>query len=312
MAVFGSDDHLGSTRLDGAEWEHMEYSPYGEQWIDEDADRSIIGYRFTSKEYDTETGLYYFGARYMDPTTSRWMSVDPATEKYLPETPTNAAARDRNSNLLGMGGVYNLFDLAVYDYSSNNPVKYVDPNGEIPVDTAAERAVSAQGFEWPLATGGITQAFGPTTPAVPGASAFHHGIDIAAPQGTPIYASKGGTVLEVLPESNSAGLGNAVIMDVGNGYKVVYGHLQSPPPLEKGQKVGLGEVIGKVGSTGKYSTGAHLHFGVYKNGKDVDPTKVLPSEHPGIAIKPGEGVEYDPTKNTHVNQVPPPPPKTTE
>ncbi len=106
----------------------MEYSPYGEQWIDEGSDRSIIGYRFTSKELDTETGLYYFGARYMDPTTSRWMSADPELGKYLPSVGSNT------DNLPGQGGVFNLFNLAVYHYANNNPIKYVDPNGKLPVD----------------------------------------------------------------------------------------------------------------------------------------------------------------------------------
>ncbi len=109
-------DHLGSTtfvtKANGDEWEHMEYSPYGETWIDEGSDRSIIGYRFTSKELDTETGLYYFGARYMDPTTSRWMSADPDFGKYLPEMPSDDSSRKLNKNLPGMGGVFNFINLA--------------------------------------------------------------------------------------------------------------------------------------------------------------------------------------------------------
>jgi RHS repeat-associated protein len=108
----------------------MEYSPYGEQWIDEGADRSIIGYRFTSKEYDTETGLYYFGARYLDPTTSRWMSADPAFEKYLPEMPSSSEAKQRNASLSGEGGVFNQFNLVAYYYAANNPVRFIDPDGK--------------------------------------------------------------------------------------------------------------------------------------------------------------------------------------
>ncbi len=112
------------------EWEHMEYSPYGEQWIDEGSDRSIIGYRFTSKELDTETGLYYFGARYLDPTTSRWMSADPEFSKYLPEVPSSQEAKQRNASLAGEGGVFNQFNLAVYYYAANNPLRFVDPDGK--------------------------------------------------------------------------------------------------------------------------------------------------------------------------------------
>jgi len=126
-------DHLGSTtfvtRSDGHEWEHMEYTPYGQQWVDEGPDRTAIVYRFTSKEYDTETGLYYFGARYMDPVTARWMSADPAMGKYLPEMPTSDDVRKRNGDLPGEGGIFNLFNLATFDYGSNNPLKYADPDG---------------------------------------------------------------------------------------------------------------------------------------------------------------------------------------
>jgi RHS repeat-associated protein len=63
-------------------------------------------FRFTGKERDSETGLYYYGARYLDPKTSRWLSADSA-----------------------MGGVFNYVDLHVYHYAGSNPVKYTDPDG---------------------------------------------------------------------------------------------------------------------------------------------------------------------------------------
>ncbi|MEJ2306883.1 MAG: RHS repeat-associated core domain-containing protein, partial [candidate division WOR-3 bacterium] len=98
-------DHLGSsnfvTDCDGEEYEHVEYTPYGETWIDEGRDTlERINYLFTSKELDTETGLYYFGARYLDPQTSRWLSSDPLMD--------------------GQNW---------YGYANNNPIKYIDPNG---------------------------------------------------------------------------------------------------------------------------------------------------------------------------------------
>jgi len=131
-------DHLGSTTFvttqDGHEWEHMEYTPYGQQWIDEGTDRSIITYRFTSKEYDSETGLYYYGARYLDPVTARWMTPDPIFKEYLPATPTSPQVGQENAGLPGQGGVFNAFNLALYSYSDNNPVKYLDPSGLAPGD----------------------------------------------------------------------------------------------------------------------------------------------------------------------------------
>ena len=72
---------------------------------------------------DEETGLYYYGARYLDPKYSRWLSGDPALGEYIP-----AAGAD-TSKLAGMGGVYNTVNLHLYHYAGNNPVKYTDPTG---------------------------------------------------------------------------------------------------------------------------------------------------------------------------------------
>jgi RHS repeat-associated protein len=80
-----------------------EYTPYGEAWIEwencEVRRNEALPYRFTGKELDKETGLYYYGARYLDPRASRWLSADPAAGEYVP-----AAAADRGGgDLPGMG-----------------------------------------------------------------------------------------------------------------------------------------------------------------------------------------------------------------
>jgi len=82
------------------------------------------------KELDAETGLYYYGARYLDSRTSRWLSGDPAMGEYVPVASINDGARKRNGNLPGMGGVFNHVNLHAYHYAGNNPVKYTDPDGE--------------------------------------------------------------------------------------------------------------------------------------------------------------------------------------
>ena len=127
-------DHLGSAQMvtdaSGEVYEHMEYTPYGELWIEAKSDTTgKVPFRFTGKELDTETGLYYYGARYMDPKTSRWISGDPALEEYLPVAPTSDEAKKKNQNLPGMGGVFNVVNIAVFNYGCNNPVTYKDPNG---------------------------------------------------------------------------------------------------------------------------------------------------------------------------------------
>ena len=121
-------DHLGSAQFvtdwRGRQYEHIEYTPYGELWIEEvAAGLDKLPFRFTGKEMDEETGLYYYGARYLDPKYSRWLSGDPALGEYIP-----AAGAD-TSKLAGMGGVYNTVNLHLYHYSGNNPVKYTDPDG---------------------------------------------------------------------------------------------------------------------------------------------------------------------------------------
>ena len=84
---------------------------------------------FTGKEQDAETGLYYYGARYLDPKTSRWLSGDPAMGDYIPGAPVNEEAKKRNGNLPGQGGVFKYVNLHTYHYAGNNPVKYTDPTG---------------------------------------------------------------------------------------------------------------------------------------------------------------------------------------
>ena len=128
-------DHLGSAQFvtdwHGRQYEHIEYTPYGELWIEEvAAGLDKLPFRFTGKELDEETGLYYYGARYLDPKYSRWLSGDPALGEYIPQAPINDEAKKHNENLPGMGGVYNTVNLHVYHYAGNNPIKYTDPDGK--------------------------------------------------------------------------------------------------------------------------------------------------------------------------------------
>ena len=123
-------DHLGSahfiTDYQGNEYQRIEYTPYGEEWVELKADSGdqYMPYKFTGKERDEETGLYYYGARYLDPVYSRWLSTDPAVGEYLPTVGAD------NSNLPGMGGVFNTVNMQLYHYAGNTPIRYIDPDGK--------------------------------------------------------------------------------------------------------------------------------------------------------------------------------------
>jgi murein DD-endopeptidase MepM/ murein hydrolase activator NlpD len=96
---------------------------------------------------------------------------------------------------------------------------------------------------------------------------FHSGIDFSASRGTEVYATADGVVQEVVTEL--WGYGKHIIINHGFGYKTLYAHL-SKFDVKKGQRVTRGQLIGRLGSTGK-STAPHLHYEVHINGQPVNP-----------------------------------------
>jgi septal ring factor EnvC (AmiA/AmiB activator) len=98
-------------------------------------------------------------------------------------------------------------------------------------------------------------------------SKFHYGMDFTAPEGTEVYATGNGTVVDVITAQR--GLGKHIIIDHGFGYTSIYGHL-SNFNVRVGQKVQRGDIIGFVGSTG-LSVADHLHYEIKLNGANVNP-----------------------------------------
>ena len=139
------------------------------------------------------------------------------------------------------------------------------------MDAAALKNAMGELFRIPIsAKFRWTSPFGYRIDPISGVRSFHTGTDMACPTGTPILAAMSGKVVKT---GQTRVYGNYVILDHGNGYQTVYMHM-SKIIASKGQWVSQGTRIGLVGSTG-YSTGPHLHFTVYKNGKLVDPMTVL-------------------------------------
>lgn len=131
------------------------------------------------------------------------------------------------------------------------------------VDDAPGRG--KEGFIWPVA-GTITSKFGPRS------ETFHDGIDIQAPEGSPIRAIERG---EVIYSDQLRGYGNIIIIRHPGGFASVYAHNQRNL-VREGQKVTKGEIIGEVGSTGRVS-GPHLHFEIRKDNVARDPLYYLPA-----------------------------------
>jgi murein DD-endopeptidase MepM/ murein hydrolase activator NlpD len=127
-----------------------------------------------------------------------------------------------------------------------------------------------RGFRFPLRNFVLTSAFGPRVNPVTGRPRIHQGLDLAAPEGTEVFAAADGEVIETGSEPV---YGNYVIVRHRDDWVSLYGHLSLIKAVLH-QELRSGSLIGNVGSTGQ-STGPHLHFELRKNGRAQDPGKHL-------------------------------------
>lgn len=141
------------------------------------------------------------------------------------------------------------------------------PDAKLP--TAVLREISGDLFRWPV-RGVITSWFSWRRDPFTGRKTFHSGLDIGVPMGTSIAAAMEGTVSET---GYSPIMGKYVILRHSGGWKTLYAHMSSIS-VQEGQYLSRNGRVGLSGNTG-YSTGPHVHFSVYKNGKAVNPANVL-------------------------------------
>ena len=181
----------------------------------------------------------------------------------------------KNESLTGIASKYGVSVATLLDVNDlSTDVLYVGQNIFIPgarLDSYSLKMAMGELFKCPItAKWRLSSPYGNRADPFTGVKKFHTGMDMAAPTGTPVKASLDGKVIAV---SFNQVYGNYVIISHINGYQTLYAHLHTAT-AKVGQRLNQGDKLGLVGSTG-YSTGPHLHFTVYKNGKLVNPQELI-------------------------------------
>jgi murein DD-endopeptidase MepM/ murein hydrolase activator NlpD len=148
------------------------------------------------------------------------------------------------------------------------------------LDNLADGAIAVPSDK-PVKTAAFTSGYGVRSDPFKGRAAMHAGIDLAGPTGTPIYATADGVVSDAA--YNSGGYGNLVKINHGRGIETRYGHLSSFL-VRSGQRVTRGQMIGRMGSTGR-STGSHLHYEVRIDSRAVNPIPFMKSSDYLLAMQ---------------------------
>ena len=178
-----------------------------------------------------------------------------------------------NPQRLGMGGPY-------------EPATKADPTFKALFNSwkkldSLQDGVIAVPADKPVKAGAFTSGFGVRSDPFSGGAARHMGIDIAGPVGTPIYATADGVVAGA--GWHNGGYGNLITIDHGRGIETRYAHL-SGISVRAGERVKRGQMIGRMGSTGR-STGSHLHYEVRIDNRAVNPIPFMRSTDYLLAIR---------------------------
>jgi len=183
---------------------------------------------------------------------------------YIPANPNTDIEK-----LIAAGRLSNetSFELKI-NMRGKTEVFYFFPGADF---TPTERAFFLNsGFKFPLRTFRLTSSYGIRQNPVTGIVGMHQGLDLAAPEGTEVFAAADGVVTEI---GNDSVYGNYIIITHQNRWSSLYGHLQRVETVLQAT-VRSGTLIGRVGTTGQ-STGPHLHFELRQDGRAVNPSGKL-------------------------------------
>ena len=201
----------------------------------------------------------------LDPTLASAMDRLPAVVKNRAMGGAGATALTVSSSLAALQSPENTFGL-LREILQGIESRLTAAKGD--VDRLNALAAATPSI-WP-AHGWLSSSVGRRTDPINGGADFHQGLDISADAGSPIYATADGTVTH---SSREGAYGNLITIDHGYGLETRYGHL-SKYDVKSGEKVKRGQVIGRVGSTGR-ATGPHLHYEVRVNGRLLNPLQLL-------------------------------------
>ena len=226
---------------------------YEEMVAISEAAQSQLMQQIANKEEEYDRAVY-----------REWLatSVPPTTQpKPLPPSQTEPSTSTTPSDATQPG-----------ESTETTPDASTEPT-EAPTTQPTEAPTQPASPTWivPIRYTAFTSPFGYRDAPTAGASTYHKGVDLAAPTGTPIYASRAGTVSTATYDGSC---GYYVQINHGDGYRSIYMHM-THYVVRSGQYVQQGQVIGYCGSTG-ISTGPHLHFGISKNGTYVNPANYIP------------------------------------
>lgn len=204
-----------------------------------------------------------------EPVEGKTLYLPVSAGLFIPDNPVTVLGQIVKKRFLSTEN----FDLSIFPwYTVNGESFHFIVSGRL---TPTENYFFLDsGMKSPLPEGVLTSPYGMRISPISGTEKFHSGIDLAAPEGTAVYACLGGTVLVAAADET---YGNYIILQHSGGMQSVYAHLSqyAEGMKEKGRFVAAGDVIGYVGTTGA-STGPHLHFEIRTGNGTTDPASLLP------------------------------------